>query len=136
VLVTCDAGALGVPADGHGEHASSSRFEGEWSNDIMHGWGKLEFFKDQSAWQGFLVPEDTDEPDQLHFLKEQEVMRCFEGEFKKGVPTHGRLQAGRGESAGPYAYSGGDFRLPASTMAHASDFSQMMVCRDIRDGAV
>jgi hypothetical protein len=65
---------------GEGERAGSSKYEGEWVDDLMSGRGELEFY--ETSWDGFLEGGGREGI---------RVIRRFVGSFKKGFPLSGSL---------------------------------------------
>ena len=81
-LVSLQTSLLGVFAVEIGKYANEMRYCGEWENDLMHGKGVIEYFE---APEGVCQDGDQAPP-------HGELLRRFEGLFKKGFPTSGSLQ--------------------------------------------
>ena len=87
-LVSWQTSLLGVSAVEIGKCAHEMRYCGEWENDLMDGKGVIEYFEaPEGVWRQFLHgPQDGDVTP-----PHGELLRRFEGLFKKGFPTSGSL---------------------------------------------
>jgi len=85
-----DAASLRLAAIGEGERADSSKYNGDWVDDLMNGRGEIEYYN--ASLDGFLK-ESEEEGEKSHGIEyTNRVVRRFVGDFKKGFPVAGSLE--------------------------------------------